>query len=122
MLSVVTRYGRDTWPVYTKPNATPPLPIVIEKPVERIPSQEEWDEFLEICDKAAKWDELMGEPECVDPEKDAWMEEIERRLAELEKPKNPFSFSGASLAKLSPTQMRGIGNTVDPAGGHSINY
>lgn len=100
-LSVITDYGRDLWPVYPRPEATPPLPIIIEKPVERVPTQEEWDEFLELCEKARKFDEIAGQADCVDPGKDAWMEEIERRLKALEGPRATLNLTtiGNSTAR-----------------------
>jgi hypothetical protein len=49
----------------------------------------DWDEtkmrkLRELMDKAREMDDLMGEPQCEDPNKTAWMREIEERLKKLE--------------------------------------
>jgi len=41
-----------------------------------------WDEYQELLRKAQKYDEMMKQPDCPDPEKEKTMKEIERRLVE----------------------------------------
>lgn len=43
-----------------------------------------WPDFNELIRKAGEYDKKHGEPDCIDPEKDAWMKRIEARIAELE--------------------------------------
>lgn len=94
--SMALDYGRKTWPIPSypvyplqpEPWVTPPFPqlpepIIIEKPVERIPTEKEWEAFLELLDKAAKFDEIAGEADCEDPEKLVWKQRVEQRMAEV---------------------------------------
>lgn len=65
MISAVVDYGRNIpWQ-----NWTPPL----------------WAEFQELLERVRKIDEKLNQPDCEDPAKQAWMRDVERRLAELEK-------------------------------------
>ena len=64
-VSMVSDYGRD-----------------------RVP-REQWtrdsfDDFHEILRRLAKLDEKLNQPDCYDPTKSAWMEEVEQRLRKLE--------------------------------------
>lgn len=43
-----------------------------------------WREYQELLRKAAEWDKLSGQPDCVDPAKEVWQKKIEERLAALE--------------------------------------
>ena len=88
MVSAVTGYGRQTWPQPVYPHV-PVHPSTSSQPVKiievpKVPTQKEWAEFLELVEKAKKFDELANQPDCEDPEKAAWMERIEERLAALE--------------------------------------
>lgn len=47
-------------------------------------SRQTWDAFKSVADQTAKLDEQLGEPDCIDPEKQAWMDRIEARLVALE--------------------------------------
>jgi hypothetical protein len=44
-----------------------------------------FNEYKEIIRRLEKLDEKMGQPDCEDPGKAAWMREVEERLASLEK-------------------------------------
>jgi hypothetical protein len=59
-------------PQYTAPMA--PLPPVWGWP--------RWDEYQELLRKAKAYDEAMKQPNCPDPNKEALMAEIERKLVE----------------------------------------
>ena len=43
-----------------------------------------WIDFTEILRKLDELDKKLGQPECHDPAKAAWMKEIEAKLAALE--------------------------------------
>jgi hypothetical protein len=40
--------------------------------------------FKGVLGKVEEFDKIAGQPDCVDPEKDAWMKRIEERLMKLE--------------------------------------
>lgn len=44
-----------------------------------------WDHFKKLLEDARKFDEETGQKECVDPKKQEWMDNIEKKLANLEK-------------------------------------
>ncbi len=54
LVSAITDYAMKQWP----------------HPVYYPPGQ--YQEYLDILEKARKWDELTGQKDCVDPVKDAW--------------------------------------------------
>lgn len=43
-----------------------------------------FNEFQEILKRIDKLDTKLGQPDCVDPAKEAWMREVEERLSKLE--------------------------------------
>lgn len=43
-----------------------------------------WAVFKQLVKQAEEFDKVSGEPDCVDPEKEAWMKGVEERLAALE--------------------------------------
>jgi len=43
-----------------------------------------WGEYQEILKRLADLDAKLGQPDCVHPAKEAWMREVEKRLAALE--------------------------------------
>ncbi len=43
-----------------------------------------FDEYKEIIDRLDKLDKKLDQPECEDPEKAAWMKQVEERLDRLE--------------------------------------
>jgi hypothetical protein len=43
-----------------------------------------FNEFQEILKRIQDLDAKLGQPDCVDPAKEAWMREVEKRLAALE--------------------------------------
>lgn len=71
VVSNIYDYGRKVWPTY--PTVSPPAP-----------TPEQWEAFRELVEKARKFDELAGQPDCEDPTKAEWMAEIEARIAALE--------------------------------------
>lgn len=46
-----------------------------------------WDEYLEIIRRLELLDEKLDQKDCVDPAKEEWMKEVEKRLKKLEKGK-----------------------------------
>lgn len=85
VVSNILDYGRQTWPtttpwVYATVDPTPKV-ITIEK--ERVPSQAEWAAFLELLEKAKKFDEITGQPDCEDPKKQEWFDAIQEKVTEL---------------------------------------
>lgn len=47
-------------------------------------TRDTWAEYKEILELLKKLDEKLGQPDCVDPKKDAWMRGVEARLKLLE--------------------------------------
>ena len=47
-------------------------------------TRDTFKEYQEILTRLADLDAKLGEPDCVDPEKDAWMLGVEARLKALE--------------------------------------
>ena len=43
-----------------------------------------FNEYQEILRRIADLDAKLGQPDCVDPAKEAWMREVEQRLSALE--------------------------------------
>jgi len=68
MVSMVIDYARQR----VEPN------IWIQQP-------QTYFDFKRLLEKIEELDRKLGEPECRDPAKAAWMREIEERLAKLEK-------------------------------------
>lgn len=65
-----------------------PTPYTPMPPVEGVsPTQfdrETFEKLKDVLTKLGEIDKKLGEPDCVDPAKEAWMREVERRLKELE--------------------------------------
>jgi hypothetical protein len=80
--SMMMDYGRQVWPLpYYQPQN--PFPNVTPSPV-TLPTQEQWDSFQELCEKARKFDEMTDQVDCEDPDKVEWMRSVEERLAAIE--------------------------------------
>lgn len=47
-------------------------------------TSQQFKDVKDLLDHAAKIDRALGEPECIDPEKEEWMKKVEERLAVLE--------------------------------------
>lgn len=75
-VSMIYDYGRQVWP--WNPTPLPPNPPTYV--VNPVPTQEQWDAFLELVEKAKKFDEMTHQADCEDPEKAEWMRAIEKRL------------------------------------------
>lgn len=93
-VSMITDYGQRIWPQPWEPSkpwvpTNPPMPPSPYAPQpeqpEKLPSPEDWKKFMELVKAAEKFDRETGQPDCVDPEKDAWMKRIMDRLDAIEK-------------------------------------
>jgi hypothetical protein len=97
IVSNISDWGQKTWPEPApykfNPWETSPIPKE-DKPYSG-PTKEEWEEFKKLLKQAAKVDEITGQPDCVDPEKQKWMESIEKRLDDLEKNRIYVSYTNA---------------------------
>jgi len=69
MVSVITDYGRTQVPEITWTTTT-------------------FNEYQEILRRLEELDRKLGQPACEDPVKAAWMEDVEKRLQQLEKSQN----------------------------------
>jgi hypothetical protein len=70
MVSVINDYGHQNIPAFQwTPNT--------------------FNEYKEILRKLEALDAKLGQPDCESPEKSAWMKDVEKRLAELEKSGSP---------------------------------
>ena len=65
MMSVLTQYGRD-------------------RVADTAWTPQSWQQFKDITGQVEKLDTDLGEPDCVDPEKAAWMQRIEERIERIE--------------------------------------
>jgi hypothetical protein len=103
-VSYVAKYGQEQlWPnplapnpwIYPAPTAVPftpappggilptfPFPYV--PPVDPSKLLIDMKEYSELIEKARKLDELLGQPDCPDPEKEAWIAKLEERIRRLE--------------------------------------
>lgn len=61
---------------------------IMEYGMYRIPEQQwtpqTWGPFQRLVKQAEEFDKAAGQPDCVDPEKEAWMKRVEERLEKLE--------------------------------------
>jgi len=72
VVSMVTGHFRTKWPLYPGYDVEPvKLPTILE-----------YEDYQELLRKARLYDEMMKQPDCPDPEKERWMAELERRMAE----------------------------------------
>ena len=75
--SSIGQWGRENLPEAPPWNTFPALPGVYITPAQ-------WAEYKKLLEAAKEFDKATGQPECTDPEKTAWMEDVERRMAALE--------------------------------------
>lgn len=81
IVSNVFDYG-STVPMPHVPSYPPP---VQPQPTQGSPwTREAFEDFKKLIKLAEKLDEKLNQPDCEDPEKAAWMREVERRLKALE--------------------------------------
>jgi hypothetical protein len=85
-VSFVGVSGYDKW--YPNPAYQPP-PNVIMQPstitfTKPEPTAEELTKFYELVRKARLYDKITGKKDCVKPDVDAWLVEIEERLERVE--------------------------------------
>lgn len=83
VVSMILDHGRQRYPA---PSLIPwnpqpyPMPGIIDNPTQP-PNQEKnfkelIDELYKLIDQAKKYDEAAGEPDCEDPEKEKWLDEV----------------------------------------------
>jgi hypothetical protein len=97
IVSNILDYGRDRWPQPAKlpwnpwdiettpitpypryPRPTPYTPAPILTP-------EQIDELMKLIEAAKKFDTVANQPDCEDPEKEKWIEEIKEIRAKMSK-------------------------------------
>lgn len=87
MVSAVYDYGRThkPWPDYVR--FIPEQPIVVPGKTEiNLEAEKEWiKKFLELVGKAKDFDKTTGQPDCEDPSKAVFEDEVRRRLDAIEK-------------------------------------
>lgn len=82
IISGIYDYGHRTWPTWpTTAPVPPPIPPASATP---FPTPEQWEAFKRLIEVAKEFDRIANQPDCEDPEKGKWMEQVERRLADLE--------------------------------------
>ena len=52
-------------------------------------TRDTFSEYQEILRRLGELDRKLGQPDCVDPAKEAWMRDVERRLMDLEAKARP---------------------------------
>lgn len=64
------------------------MSVVYDYMQQRVPlddwTRPAYDEFKQVIERLDRLDHLLGQPDCVDPEKAALMQRIEERLNRLE--------------------------------------
>lgn len=55
-------------------------------------TQQNWPPFTALVKQAEEFDKITGQPDCVDPAKEAWMKRIEQRLEQIERAGLPVKF------------------------------
>lgn len=82
VVSYIGDMGRTWWPQYPQPTI-PGVNVVPNITFERVPTKAEWDAFLELVEKARKFDEISGQPDCEDPEKTAWFTAMQDEIDKI---------------------------------------
>ena len=72
-VSNITDWGMTKW-------TAPPyqLPQTFHTGGVPAPTRQEWEEFKDMIKKALELDQKTGQPDCVDPKKQAWMDEMSK--------------------------------------------
>jgi len=95
VVSMIMDHGGRRWP-NPAPDAAPAVPPIpawqFPPPPSPFPSEQEIKEFRDLLEQAKKIDKVTGQPDCEDPEKTDWMEEMEKRVSALEGKKEPQFF------------------------------
>jgi hypothetical protein len=73
-VSVMIGYGQDWLKQLPHIPVSPP----------RLPSTEEWKQYLELVKKAQEFDLKTNQPNCEDPKKAEWVEDINKRIIGIE--------------------------------------
>lgn len=95
IVSAITDYGRGIWPdpLRDDPWQQRHLPLQPQVPRPFIATPYNPDpnkllvdmkEYHELLEKAKKLDELLGQPDCPEPDKAAWIAALEERIKRLE--------------------------------------
>lgn len=79
IVSTIIDSGKSVWPGWVQPYQP-----MVSQPYNNEPTPDQWREFMELVEKAKKFDEMTGQANCEDPEKVDWMLKMESRMAELE--------------------------------------
>lgn len=86
VVSMIHEHFQTPWQPFSPRPGTVPLPSPdFTPPQPSVPpgwTWIKWGEYQELLRKAAEYDKRMGQPECEDPQKEAMMAEIEKRLTE----------------------------------------
>lgn len=78
VVSNVADWGRKQWPQpWTPVHPTGPWPS-------DTPTRDQWAEFRDLIEKAKEIDIATNQPDCDTEEKTAWMQQMEKRIQELE--------------------------------------
>lgn len=98
VVSNILDYGRQTWPQPDKPKIDPyfsPYQWPNWDATTRTPTAKEWQEFLELVEKARKFDEIARQLDCEDPTKLEWFEAMKTYM-ESQQFDDPDSDSSAT--------------------------
>lgn len=71
MMSAIIGNGQTTWP---GPNTTMPTLL----------NTMDWQQYMEVVKRAKEYDAKTNQPNCEDPKKVEWLEEMNKRVTGIE--------------------------------------
>lgn len=78
-------YRPNRWPPFYGPTPQWPSPPSPPRPNPNDWTAEQIRKFLDLIKQAREFDKSIGDVDCEDPIKTAWMKDIEERLTKLER-------------------------------------
>jgi hypothetical protein len=111
-VSFIGGTGYDKWypnlPSQPTPYIYPPT-ITVTTPE---PTPEQWAQLMELVRKARLYDQLTDKKDCVKPDVDAWLLEIEERLGKLEED-NKENLAADQLAEALRIGLGALGFSLE---------
>jgi hypothetical protein len=80
VVSMVHDYAKQNWPIND----------IHWPPLEFDENRKKYHKLIDMIKRAEELDRIMKEPDCVDPEKEKYIQELEARLLKLEEKVKTF--------------------------------